>query len=80
MPVPEPPLLTGDLRRDVSNMYAYLTDLATYLKYTPHEGWSTVGTSELKVMTSGDTLTHTQDVLGTLINTLIDRGDLSNEV
>lgn len=74
---PEPPLLSGDLEQDVAALRSYAAELASYIDSTPDAGWSTVGTATLKVVTSGDTLAHTQDVLASLITVLISRGVLS---
>ncbi len=49
----------------------------TVLEADPNTGWSTSGTATDKVLVSGDTLVATQDVLGTLITTLIGKGVLS---
>lgn len=49
----------------------------TVLGLNPDSGWSTSGTSTDKALASGDTLAQTQDVLGTLITTLIAKGLLA---
>jgi len=49
----------------------------TVLEADPDTGWSTTGVTPDKALTVGDTLAQTQDVLGTLIATLITKGVLS---
>ena len=75
MGVPFIPPMTGDPKSDIDKIVIYLYDLASYLaEGEPEPAWSVTGTTTDKVLASGDTLTATQDVLGTLIQTLQGKG------
>jgi len=74
---PFPPFLTGDDRKDIELLYNHLTDLSSYLaEGEPDTGWSSSGFVVDKVLTAGDTLTQTQNVLSTLIDVLKAKGIL----
>lgn len=74
---PEAPLLTGDIRVDIASIRSYLVDLSSYIDSVPDEGWLSFGTVERKVLISGDTLVHTQDVIATIVAVLVQKGILS---
>jgi len=60
-----------------SKLQGYEASAWRDIKGAPDTGWSTSGTAADKVLVSGDTLAATQDVLGTLITTLIAKGILA---
>ena len=75
MNVPFIPPMTGDSKSDIDRIVDYLYDLSRYLAVgEPDPAWSVTGTTTDKVLASGDTLSATQNVLGTLIQTLQSKG------
>jgi hypothetical protein len=73
------PSFTGEPYQDISILISYLYDLQDYMvSGEPDLGWSTVGISEAKTLSSGATLLQTQNVLGTLINVLREKNILSS--
>lgn len=73
------PLMTGEVRKDVDRIVKYLSDLNDYLaaRGVPSTGWVATGTVTDTTLTAGDTLAATQDVLGTLIQYLLSKGELA---
>lgn len=78
MPAPTTPyFIQDDLVGNVQKIISYLYDIEDYLnENVTDDAWGTVGTVTDKSLTSGDTLTATQNVLGTLITTLKEKGIL----
>ena len=75
MNIPLPPLRTGNIQQDVDRLYWWISQVIIALQ--AESGWSTTGTVSRKGVVSGDTLVHTQDVLGTLVQTLEAKGLLT---
>jgi len=74
---PVVPLQTGIVEADIDLLFGYLAELQSYLLNGEHDAtWVTTGVVTDQTLTIGDTLTATQHVLGTVINTLADKGVL----
>lgn len=74
---PVVPLQTGIVEADIDLLFGYLVELQSYLLNGEHDaGWITSGVVADQTLTVGDTLAATQHVLGTVINTLADKGVL----
>jgi len=74
---PVVPLQTGIVEADIDTLFKYLRELYGYLLNGEHDAtWVTTGVVTDQTLTIGDTLTATQHVLGTVINTLADKGVL----
>lgn len=78
MPVPLLPQFTSSRDQNWDLLVTWLGDLVDYLnkRDSLDMGWSVIGTATDRVLNSGDTLSATQDVLGTLINLLLTQGIL----
>jgi hypothetical protein len=76
MPAPDIPLFTDDdIPGNLDKVIWYLYSLADYLnEVSTDPSWSVTGTVVDTTLTSGDTLAATQNVLGTLINSLKEKG------
>lgn len=74
---PPVPLLSGDNDTDIRRLYWYLQQLVRWLSVgEPDPGWSVQGTVEQKTLVSGGSLLTAQDVLGTVIHVLQEKGIL----
>jgi hypothetical protein len=74
---PVVPLQTGVTLADIDLLFRYLLELQSYLLNGEHDAtWVTTGVVTDQTLTVGDTLTATQHVLGTVINTLANKGVL----
>jgi len=70
-------LQTGIATADLDMVFKYLRELYGYLLIGEHDAaWVTSGVVTDQTLTVGDTLAQTQHVLGTVINTLSDKGVL----
>ncbi len=76
---PDLPFFSGIVERDFDLLVRYISDLVDYLntQALPIGTWTTTGTATDRALTSGDTLSATQDVLGTLITDLKSKGILT---
>lgn len=75
MALPFPPQLTGDNTRDILALHRYLYEVL--IDVQADDGWLISGVVEDRTLTVGDSLAATQQVLGTLIAVLVERGILS---
>lgn len=76
MPAPTTPyFIQDDIVGNVQKIISYLYSLEDYLnENVTDDAWGAVGITTDKSLTSGDTLIATQNVLGTLITTLKEKG------
>jgi hypothetical protein len=78
--VPAPPtpfFIVDDIPGNVQKIIVYLYSLEDYLnENVTDDAWVVTGVTVDKTLASGDTLTATQNVLGTLITTLKEKGIL----
>ena len=75
--LPHPPLFTGDSGIDIELLKTYINDLYSSLITNTASGYIVTGVTESRILTTGDTLTETQDFLGTLASDLITKGVIS---
>lgn len=75
--LPHPPLFTGDSQVDVELLKTYINDLYSSLVANTATGYAVNGLAEVRILTVGDSLGQTQDVLGTVIRDLIGKGVIS---
>lgn len=76
---PEPPLLSGEVGEDVTNLWYYIMEVAASVDAQPDGGWSTSGTTPLRTVSGGMSLTDLTNVVATLVAMLTERGVLSAE-
>jgi hypothetical protein len=76
MPAPDIPIFTDDdVPGNLDKVIWYLYSLADYLnEVSTDPSWTVTGTAVDMTLVSGDTLVATQNVLGTLINSLKEKG------
>ena len=72
--IPNPPLFTGDSQVDIELLKTYIYDLHSSLISNTATGYAVNGLALVRILTVGDSLGQTQDVLGTLIKDLIAKG------